>query len=342
MLIILEGPDGAGKSTLAAAIVEHLEARDSESVIELLHRGAPAPSAHPLDEYVAPLLDYRPRTRRHVICDRWHLGEYVYPRVLGRETKMDDAVFSYVEAFLASRGALVVRVEPSDDTIAANLTARVESGGKLGITPPLAAIRHLYGETYRRSWTVSYRLTCAFDPHKVARTVTALAETESHRAAGVNDFVTYVGPPTATRLLVGDVRGTEVVSGDNRAAFMPYPSTSGHYLFRALALILYGVAPDFGLVNVNDADDIGAVIRHLGPDASVVALGNRAHETLRRLNVPHGVVPHPQWWRRFLHGFPGEYAVSILRALNGDDLRGEHPIGSWLKPTLDETNLEIV
>jgi thymidylate kinase len=75
-LIIIEGIDCTGKSTVARAIAAKIGNRTA-----LLHAGPPQGPAY--DEYVLPL--------RHmhwgwtVICDRWHLGELVWPAIFDRE-----------------------------------------------------------------------------------------------------------------------------------------------------------------------------------------------------------------------------------------------------------------
>ena len=49
MLIIVEGPDGAGKTTLVAALATALRASSDSASVDVLHRGPPV--AHPLLEY---------------------------------------------------------------------------------------------------------------------------------------------------------------------------------------------------------------------------------------------------------------------------------------------------
>lgn len=97
MLIILEGPDGAGKSTLAQELAAHL-GRTTSDKVEVWHRGAP--THHPLEEYLLPLLSYRPGTGHHLILDRWHWGEAVYPKILNRPTQLGDAAWWSIEAYL--------------------------------------------------------------------------------------------------------------------------------------------------------------------------------------------------------------------------------------------------
>jgi thymidylate kinase len=118
LLIILEGPDGAGKSTLAREIADQL----CPHVVKMLHAGPP--TAHPIDEYVTPLLDYRPGAGSHIICDRWHLGEMVYPQILERPTQWNIGIERLVHRFLRSVGACVVLLQPTLSELRTRLDVR--------------------------------------------------------------------------------------------------------------------------------------------------------------------------------------------------------------------------
>lgn len=65
MLIVIEGPDKTGKTTLAKAI-------ERELGYEYKHFSAPKGS--PADEYI----DFLLALKRPTVCDRFHLGELVY------------------------------------------------------------------------------------------------------------------------------------------------------------------------------------------------------------------------------------------------------------------------
>lgn len=328
-MIIIEGPDLVGKTTFAEALHRYLSESDGRAEVVRLRRGPP--TAHPLDEYETPLLDYRPRRtpgtldvgRRHVICDRWHLGELVYPRVLGRSTQLDDAVRRHVELFLMARGALVVQLVASADTLAARLASR---GDDLVGASHLPALVDAYDEVNTHLARVVLHSGDLTAHH--AGNVAAVARNLELAAAPLADFVTYVGPVGPDVLLLGDVRhefrhGHPAPDDPRRLlpAFGPYPTTSGHYLLSTLDPgVRYGVA------NACDVDDPHALWRTLGCPP-VVALGRRAD---RRLKMRHGVVPHPQHWRRFYHAYRDEYRRLVLRAgETGDDLAGRRPEGSW-------------
>ena len=96
-LIILEGVDGTGKTTLARKLYDQYGYR-------ILKRNAP--NGHPLVEYTASI---EAANGANVVCDRWHLGEAVYS-VTRRDgqTKMTGAIFEAIEEYLLDKGALLV------------------------------------------------------------------------------------------------------------------------------------------------------------------------------------------------------------------------------------------
>jgi hypothetical protein len=135
---------------------------------------------------------------------------------------------------------------------------------------------------------------------------------ESTATAKLNSFITYIGPPSPRLLLVGDVRHDLELPrdrGDFRPAFMPYPSTSGHYLTNALAR---HADPRWlntiGIANACDVDDIHLLRHTLGTPTSV-ALGRKAGKEAHWVDRS---VHHPQFIRRFKHGSAAEYVSDII------------------------------
>lgn len=122
MLIILEGTDCAGKSTLARQLGDHIAEYWEQDRIEIKHAGPP--TTHPYGEYIEPLTDFDPMSHETIICDRWHVGEAVYPKILGRETQMTSAMFHYVNHFIKRRGGLMVNVKADPLTITERFNKR--------------------------------------------------------------------------------------------------------------------------------------------------------------------------------------------------------------------------
>lgn len=300
MLIIVEGVDGAGKSTLVRRLAQTITTTTGDAV-QILHRGPP--ELHPIDEYERPLWSYRPGSG-HIIADRWHLGELVYPQVVGRTTKLDAGTLRHIELLLASRGASVIHVTAELNVLRDRLVAR---GDDL-ITPDmLAEIKIRYAYVMSKMTTLP-RSTYYGDPSE--STLNKIVETllkHDEDVRTLNDFVTYVGTTTPDLLLYGDVRGP----GSDRStapAFGPYPNTSGNYLLNALeetrlespALSSHRDWNRIGIANACDVDDPLTLWNRLGQPRAV-ALGVNAHRRLDERGIPHLEAPHPQYWRRFHH-----------------------------------------
>lgn len=318
MLIILEGPDGAGKTTLAQNLAAQLSQTTSDK-IQVWH--AIKPTSHPLDEYLRPLRSYRPGTGHHLILDRWHWGERVYPRILNRDTALDEPVWWAIEAYLRRLGAIVVHCER------ASRAEYVDTYRRRGVTvnsndawqyTHLDRIRLEFSRTTYRTCLPNVEFTYGeaqnvdFVLHQAR-----LAE-ESYR--DINAFTTYLGPRAPRALLLGDVRNADLTDNLD-PAFVPFRGTSGHFLLRALtSQPSRDWARSFGLANACDVDDVVKLHDALGWPP-LVALGRNAARRLDDLGLRHGTVSHPQYVRRFHHGLVAEYGWMIYNAQHsGEDL----------------------
>jgi hypothetical protein len=305
VLIIVEGPDGAGKTTLVERLYTRLRGDEYRRTPHRLH--ARPPKEHPLDEYETPLLGYHPGGDRDVICDRWHLGEAVYPAILRRPTQWDVAVSRHISAFLASRGALLVLLEPPDDVIDRTVTER---GDDTVTADQAVAALSVYRRAIMRERLVR---TLRFSREPLDGELDFIiqeAVREERRAHALTPFVTYVGPPTPPVLLLGDERNH--APHTLSPAFQPYPATSGHYLLRHLGVD--DRTQQLGWANACDVDDVAELWRVLDRPR-VVALGVNAARRLASLTVPHATVPHPQFIRRFHHRAGHAYVDAIVNAV---------------------------
>lgn len=296
MLIILEGPDCVGKSTLASKFEAWLP---WQAPLARRLKASPPGDVHPLDAYVAPLLDFGPNDL--IICDRWHFGEVVYPIVMERPTKMTRWIFDYIELFLQSRGALTVVMHESTEEL---LRRYRERGDDYVSEAELAYSATVYrlNEHLLRTRHVS--------PADIQLTAT-LREQDVHHMRG--SYTTWVGNALPDVLLMGDTRNCDGQTCKHKTrhhpagpAFMPYPATSGEFLFRALNPL----PADVAVANACDVDPPLELWQDLGEPA-IVALGKQASARLDENSIPHATVPHPQYVRRFHHGACAEYGRLI-------------------------------
>jgi thymidylate kinase len=318
VLIRLEGPDGAGKSTLAREIAEII---GMHANVEIKH--ANPPKLHPIDEYEVPLLPYRPGIN-HVICDRWHLGEAVYPQVLGRETKWDAATQQHVNLFLQSRGACVVLLIPRPQELQMRLNIRgdelLQRAGQ-SIASSVDEMVRMY--TRLRDQATIRSIDTGDSQDGVVptpRQIVQRARLMHLAASALDSFVTYIGPPKPDVLLLGDEREPRALQRQpGMPAFVPYRATSGHYL------LTHFRHRSFGIANACDEDDVTKLWDTLN-QPRVVTLGRRASARADELKIPHGSVPHPQFIRRFHHDSGATYGRLIAAAASrGSDLSSWRP-----------------
>lgn len=116
-IIILEGIDGAGKTTLAQHI---LEASQIETTI--LHRGPLQGTVE--DELIYPL--QRVTADELLISDRWHLGELIYGPIYRGKSVVEGFYNDLIDQLLFDMNAVKVVLSPPLDVIKARLEARGE------------------------------------------------------------------------------------------------------------------------------------------------------------------------------------------------------------------------
>lgn len=306
MLILVDGADCVGKSTLIRQLAEHVRERYPDDKVDVWHAGPP--TKHPLDEYVTPLLDYRPLRGRHVICDRWHLGEAIYPAIFQRPTKFDPAVQAYTELFLRSRGAILVHVDAEDASVAGCLDTRgddlVDSSQASDI---LQEFRTRAAASLLPTLVVRGLENTQHDVESIVRRATTL----DYVTRSLTPFTTYVGSRIPSVLLLGDVRHGHLRGDttDLRSAFMPYGATSGHYLLTQI-INRYGYRSlaNVGIANACDDDDHESLWTLLRKPRTV-ALGRQAQKRTPWASVK---TAHPQAVRRFRHGDGDSYAREIF------------------------------
>lgn len=299
MLIIIEGVDGSGKSTLASKLAQLL---GEDRPTTLLHRGPL--KADPITEYITPIEEYRPSSGRHVICDRWHVGEDIYGPLYRGESKMTTAMRIHVEKTVSARGGVLVLMTSPLTT----LHQRWADRGEDFLKPEHAVhVMDRYYELIYASTIPAYNL---HDPGDDALTqlVTAALAWED-QASILNRFRTYVGSPAPRYLILGEKHGS-LHLGHHDSAFVPYPATSGAYL---LGNLPQDVVEPAGLANACQENVMDLWVT-LGQPLTVT-LGVEAHKAANEAGVPHGSVPHPQFIRRF-HNKHGEaYGRAVRDAL---------------------------
>lgn len=326
MLIIVEGPERSGKSQLCTRLAGALKQYDDTAPV-VWHRGPPLD--HPLNEYEKPLWHYYPGRGEHIIIDRWHVGELVYPQVLsGRRSKMTLAVLAHIERFLWARGAILVEMLGDDDYLLRRWdeTPRQRISGVQRHHIPM--INSLFTEALELSVLPRTAIRNAdYDAEHADRLIRYALSTEAVAASSGGSFTTYVGPPEPKMLIMGDVRGGSAPELGG-PAFAPYPGTSGAYLLETLGDAL--TERQIGIANACDVDNPQLLWERLGRPPTVT-LGVNAN---RFVPWEHGAVPHPQFIRRFFNAYRRQYVDIIMEAAAMfENYLGWRPWGSWAERT---------
>lgn len=310
MLIVLEGVDGAGKSTLAEALGG-----------TYLHHGPPEKDQPVLRQYEEAIQAHRAENALLVV-DRLHYGEMVYGPVLRGESKLGWPGFAHVELLLQARGAVTALVDPGLEEVHRRLALRGED-----FLPP-----DRVGEVWREFQTVQRK---AFSRkvmvgwgglEATAQMLLQLAVSEAGQALGLP--VGYIGSPRPEVVLVGDVRNNQ--ADWYQTPFPALPGTSGHFLWGHLPDGWHGKV---GCFNSAEVDAVQLAQRWVTPFARgqvprFVALGRLAHERLTQAGVPHGSCPHPQYARRFGYHAGDLYTRALERAAGGQHVGPEEVI-AW-------------
>lgn len=303
MFIVIEGIDGAGKTTLANHLI-----RTVNGTGEYHHRGPP--ERHPLEEYVNDFEDYRPGGGRHIVCDRLHWGELVYAPLYRDHSLLAEAGRRWVDAFLASRGALLVHCTHERDVVIANMRRTREDYLK---EADIAHVEATYDTLYGLHSDVKKTAVRGYPDTRDVMFLKRVAcdlEQEAHDAALPPS---YIGPPHPWAVYFGDERKLRGSRPNAESPFAPYSDSSGRWLWPRLPW-------DVGVANAYETEP-DEVLKATGCER-VVALGNRAHERLREYGIDHGVARHPQYARRFTHGRLDEWQEYLyLAARDGEDTR---------------------
>lgn len=288
-LIILEGPDGSGKTTLA----RRLEAQGYFYV----HNGVPDPDEDLFKIYTRQLVTARDRKRPTVI-DRFHLGEPIYGHVIRGESKLGGFHLLLLNRLIKAFGGVTVICQPPLEVC---LTAWRQRVGREYVQSDFN-FRRVYHEYLSWPAEARYDYTQALGPAEAGNLLPRLVAPRG-----------VVGSPTARYLIVGERVNPSRCEYD--LAFHDVVGCS-FYLTAALHSAGYG-EDELAFTNAWERGGrrrcLKNVVKRLLPQA-IIYLGKNAatQGKIYTYTVPSTTVPHPAYWRRFHHHEPERY-VEMLR-----------------------------
>ena len=126
MIIIVEGPDGAGKSTMIEDLKRQylMRAGQTPESVQVWHAGPFPQDSNPWTEYVVPLSRLQVTRGYLVLIDRWHLGELVYGPLLRGQSRLSPEQRVWIDGYLKSMGAITVCLTATIEELTRRLSER--------------------------------------------------------------------------------------------------------------------------------------------------------------------------------------------------------------------------
>ena len=319
MIIILEGPPGAGKTALASLLRTAIRAT-SHTSLQVLHGNAGVSVTQDsnayLSQYLAPLEDYEPGSGQHIICDEWHWTLPAYRTVFNVERPFVDAVRSYVDLKLSQLGAVIVHLNPDAEALTRRLDRRnpyLQPHRR--IRDNIASIRSAYTQLMHDSRTTVLPSTASLS------TILDTAKYVEERAERVySRWPWYLGPEKPQGLLVD-------VDPSDPETLYPHSRTGSSFLHAALSTNRASYDA-LGMLNAVHTTPTQFVELMRVLDAPrLIALGKVASTFLS--GVPHVTVPNHKYARRIASAHPEQYAQLLMDAVTtrvGSDLTDWRPI----------------
>lgn len=306
-IIVLEGPDGGGKSTLARRIIEHDALLSKRRY--LIHRG-PIRS-DPLTEYLRPLdeavSDAEQGLESVFVLDRWHVGERIYGPILRGRSRLTKTQAVYIEMVLQSLGCCFLHVSQPIHALEQ----------RWDIEPDDLIKKDQLREIANKYWEYTF-----WHDHWATISPTEDAPIPFNLEVVINTRTPaplpgkYIGPKKPKVLILGDARAA---NGLNWSwPFVPQGHLSGDWLLEAMlaANVQY---MSVGLVNACEltTHDLYKLWQDLQHPA-VISLGRNAEKAWKQLSINTGIrIHHPQYMRRFHMSDKETYGKIIKEQMRG-------------------------
>lgn len=319
-LILLEGVDGSGKTSLARDIVAELKKRYPNDKVDYLHAGPLKTDAY--EAYLEPLKDYRPNSGVHYVLDRWHAGERIYGPLYRGKSKVDDATWVWLELKFAGLGMATFHVTQSLDVIRARLEARGEDFLK---PEHVEHVHRAFFEHLTRDNSATFSLVVRPEGDNENLVSRIIAEAYLAELCAAETPRSYVGHAGAPYLLVGDRRGGPGPYPYD-GAFRPVNGNSATYLLQALYDASKGRHwelpswQDFAFIN-SAPDEEPQLLEEFQHHVALGVLGREAQKRVPLEVRGTSWFPHPQYIRRFFNKRRDDYGQLILDNItSGEDL----------------------
>lgn len=321
-MVIIEGPDGAGKSSLASELCNKFG-------FAYWHAGVPQPNENVFETYTKVVLDAI-RKDRDIVFDRLNLCELIYGEVMrdGDRFYGDHGRVLIERLLRAQRAQFVVCLPPIEVVIKNWSFKRRERWDPEKRTGDYVNAEDKIREIYRRY----DEATKARQYHRYDYTIAGSFDRVMSSCLYIPTFFTAlpkgtIGSPLASHLIVGEQVNTRSMKYD-----LPFysPALTSRYLNNCLAAAGYternlaftnavrrhGVVTDVHRHRRSSTGhrDLKRVISHLPNFRIAIALGETAQRVCRHQKIPYVGIPHPSFQSRFQNGHTSTY-IDTLREL---------------------------
>lgn len=307
MLIIVEGPDKAGKTTLCREIAERFG-------YDYVHFGAPGPD--PAKEYADFLLNLKKPT----VCDRFLYGELVYGPLLRGKSIITPLQKTVLERLCRFRGALLIHASTSLELITKRI---LDEGDPLITVDQNAAAYWAFIKVMREAHIVPF---CAYTAHtaimtdKLVESLIGIVDMMKAGAMIAHNICTGIGTVMGPKtVLVGEELNANVT-------WIHKPFDRGVSSEFLNDCIISSGIDEARVYTVNAATLRIEEILFLESTGCTkfVALGNKADEVLAYYSVPHLKIAHPQYQKRFKLADREEYIKELAKATCSCSMTGDH------------------
>ncbi len=294
MITIVEGPDGAGKTTL----IDDLYYR-AGGMVGRLHQG---PYHYDVLKETLTTVSRAMERDAHILCDRLHLGERIYGPVFRQDDMLKDRGQRVLERALLGLGEVcqVICYPPFDPYVRDAWLAR-QQDEMLDTLDQLGWVYRLYKTQWSMLPTVAYDWT----RHSVDWLVEEMEAIRSPANPGPG--VGWYG---------SDKEGTVLIVGE-RSDSLPFVSVEGSSGWVSDQI------PDIderGLYWVNAVTPDGhpehpGFIEEMQPKG-IIALGSVASTWLKEAGYTYERIDHPNYHRRYRDGetYPLQETIHVLRS----------------------------
>jgi hypothetical protein len=298
MIVILEGPDGGGKTTLAKHLQEH-------HGFQYVHTGPPE-SDKVLEAYGKTLYDAS-RSSGNFVIDRLHVGERIYGPALRDQDRLGRTGEVLIHRLISAYGARLVFCLPPYNAAFRNWKKKHSEGSEL--IEKQEIYTHVYHKYQEAVNNPLYASASWYDYTKLNLDIAARMLLDFHYPATLPFGV--IGGVEPRFLFVGEQANQEYLD-------LPFFALNGssNYLNECLAEAGYEER-HLALMNAMDLKGSTMPLSETYmtlKEPKVIALGSHAHLLLDHARVKNVMVPHPSYWKRF-HSASRSVYVKQLREI---------------------------